>query len=93
MVEFDPVKSEANIAQRGLPFQLAELLFDGPYIEEEDARRDYGEPRFIATGPIAVLDGRLFVVVYTWRGPVRRIVSFRKANDREARKYHQNVTR
>ena len=85
MFEFDPVKSEANIAQRGLPFQLAELLFDGPYIEEEDARRDYGEPRFIATGPIAVLDGRPFVVVYTWRGPVRRVISFSKANNHDAR--------
>jgi hypothetical protein len=91
MIEFDPLKNEDNIARRGLPFQLAELVFDGPFIEEEDSRQDYGEPRFTATGPIAALDNRVFVVIYTWRGSVRRIVSFRKANDREVRKYRQNV--
>jgi uncharacterized DUF497 family protein len=91
MIEYDPVKNEANIAKRGLPIQLAEFLFDGPFVEEEDARRDYGESRFVATGPISVLENRVFVVVYTWRGSRRRIVSFRKANDREVRKYHQNV--
>ena len=91
MIEYDPVKNEANIAKRGLPFQLAEFLFDGPFIEEEDARADYGEPRFIATGPITILDNRIFVVVYTWRGAIRRIVSFRKANGREVKKYRQNI--
>jgi uncharacterized protein len=91
MIEFDPVKDATNIARRGLSFRLAEFLFDGPFIEEEDARRDYGEPGFIATGPIGVLNDRIFVVVYTWRGPNRRIVSFRKANDREIGKYRENI--
>ena len=91
MIEYDPLKSEVNISRRGLPFQLAEFLFDGPFVEEEDARVDYGEPRFIATGPIAILENRIFVVVYTWRGSTRRIVSFRKANDREIGKYSQNI--
>ena len=91
MIEFDPVKDRANIEERGLSFRLAEFLFDGPFIEEEDARRAYGEPRFIATGPIAILDGRIFVVAYTWRGAARRIISFRKANDRETRRYRQNI--
>ena len=91
MIEYDPVKNEVNIAKRGLPLLLADFLFDGPFVEEEDARKDYGEPRFIATGPIAVLGDRIFVVVYTWRGSKRRIVSFRKANDREIRKYRQSI--
>jgi uncharacterized protein len=91
VIEYDPVKNVANIAKRGLPFELAELVFDGPFIEEEDARRNYGEPRFIVTGPIALLGDRIFVVNYTWRGAVRRIVSFRKANGREIRKYRHNV--
>lgn len=91
MIEFDPVKSAANNAKRGLPFELARLLFDGPYVEESDARRDYGETRFIATGPIAALGNRIFVVIYTWRGSNRRIVSFRKANEREIRKYRHNI--
>jgi uncharacterized protein len=91
VIEFDPVKDAANIERRGLSFRLAEFLFDGPFVEEEDARVDYGEPRFIATGPIAILENRVFVVVYVWRGSTRRIVSFRKANDREVRKYRQSV--
>ena len=81
-------KDEDNIRTRGLPLGAAELLFTGPFVEEEDARIDYGATRFVATGPIAALGNRIFVVVYTWRENIRRIISFRKANDREIRKYH-----
>ena len=91
MFEYDPVKDAANIARRGLSLELAGLLFDGPFIEEQDDRRDYAEARFAATGPIAELGGRLFVVVYTWRGASRRIISFRKANDRETRNYRASI--
>ncbi len=87
MIEFDVAKDEENQRKHDLPLGAAELLFVGPFIEEEDRRRDYGETRFVATGPIAEFGGRIFAVVYTWRGPVRRIISFRKANDREIRKY------
>ena len=80
-------KDEDNIRTRGLPLGAVELLFTGPFVEEEDARIDYGATRFVATGPIAALGNRIFVVVYTWRENIRRIISFRKANDREVRKY------
>ena len=86
-IEFDVAKDLANQRKHDLPLGAAELLFHGPYIEEEDNRRDYGETRFIATGPIADFGDRLFVVIYTWRDGVRRVISFRKANDREIRKY------
>ena len=56
-------KDEDNIRNRGLPLGAAELLFTGPFVEEEDARIDYGETRFVATGPIAALGNRIFVVV------------------------------
>jgi len=91
MIEYDVEKDAENQRRRGLPFAAAEFLFDGPFVEEEDARSDYGESRFIATGPIALFGGRIFVVVYTWRDGVRRIISFRKANDREVRKYQASV--
>ena len=91
MIEFDPMKDAENIAKRGLSLELACLLFEGPFVEEQDERRDYAETRFVATGPIAELGERLFVVVYTWRGGVRRIISFRKANDREARTYAASI--
>ena len=54
--------------------------------DEEKRRRnfDYGETRIRCLGEI---DGRVYVVVYTWRGQNRRIISARKANDREKREY------
>jgi uncharacterized protein len=85
--DFDPVKSAENVENRGLPFNLAPLIFDGPFIEEQDERFEYGETRFVATGPIEEFGGRVFVVVYMWRDNIRRIISFRKANDKEVRKY------
>ena len=87
MVEFDGVKNDENRLKHGLPLAAADFLFDGPYVEEEDARVDYSETRFVATGPVARLDNRICVAVYTWRDGIRRVISFRRANDREIRKY------
>jgi uncharacterized DUF497 family protein len=93
MIEFDHMKNDHNIAKHGLPLDFAELLFDGPFIEEEDGRQDYGETRFEAIGPIEKFGGRVFVVIYTWRNNVRRIISFRKANEREVRKFEASDPR
>jgi uncharacterized DUF497 family protein len=87
LIEYDPLKDDENRRKHRLPLEAAEFLFDGPYIEEEELRRDYGETRFIATGPVALLDNRICVAIYTWRKGRRRIISFRKANDREIRTY------
>jgi uncharacterized DUF497 family protein len=58
----DPAKSERNARERGLPFDIAMALFDGPTIEVDDQRRDYGEHRIIAYGNVAA---RVLVCVYT----------------------------
>lgn len=55
-----------------------------------DDRFDYGEARFKAMGPITSLGGRICVAAYTWRDGVRRVISFRKANDKEVRKYRES---
>ncbi|GGC76565.1 BrnT family toxin [Chelatococcus reniformis] len=55
-------------------------VFDGATITIVDDRPDYGEVRNISIGH---LDGRMVVVVWTPRGAARRIISMRKANDRE----------
>ena len=89
-IEFDRDKDLAS--EHKLPFAVAGELFDGPFVEEEDSRFDYGETRFSAMGPIASLGGRICVVVYTWRGHARRVISFRKANDREIRRYRDSRT-
>lgn len=88
--EFDPEKDAINRAKHGLMLELGIEIFDRPFIEEEDVRFDYDEERFLAIGPVASLGDRLCAVVYTWRGPNRRLISFRKANDREVGKYRAN---
>lgn len=52
----------------------------------DDDRFDYGEPRWIALGPIGQ---RVFVVAFTWRSERLRVISFRKANARESVRYEQ----
>jgi uncharacterized DUF497 family protein len=61
-------------------------MFDGPIIEEEDLRKDYGENRIVATGKI---DDGVFVAIYTWRGRRRRIISARPASRRERDDYRK----
>lgn len=68
------------MADRGLDFADAKLVFAGVTVEMEDLRKDYGERRFICYG---LLEGRMVVVGYTPRGADRHVFSMRKANDRE----------
>ena len=84
--EFDPAKSAKNERERGLPFAAAALLFDCPRVEWEDRRKDYGEIRFNTLGEI---EGRTFCASFTRRGEAIRIISFRKANARETRRYRE----
>jgi uncharacterized protein len=85
--ELDPMKDKINRAKHGLPLDLGSQIFDRDFIEEQDIRFDYGETRFVATGPVAALDDRICVVVYTWRGAARRLISLRRANDEEIARY------
>lgn len=79
-ITYDPAKRQRTLAERGLDFEDAALIFDGQTVEIEDTRRDYGEVRMICFGYLA---GRLIVVGYVPRGTSRHVFSMRKANDRE----------
>lgn len=79
-ISYDPSKRDKALADRGLDFVDAVVVFDGLTVEVEDTRKDYGEKRIICYGLLA---GRMVVVGYTPRGTVRHIFSMRKANDRE----------
>lgn len=79
-VTFDPAKRAKTLAERGLDFEDAAIVFQGTTVEIEDTRRNYGETRIICYG---VLSGRLVVIGYTRRGAARHVFSMRKANDRE----------
>lgn len=79
-VTFDPAKRQLTLAERGLDFEDAVLVFQGVTVEIEDTRKDYGERRIICYGLLA---GRMVVVGYTPRGTARHVFSMRKANERE----------
>ncbi len=89
-IEFDSAKDAQNRDKHGISIARAAELFEQPFAEIEDLRAEYGERRFIAYG---VIDERLFVCVYVWRGARRRIVSLRKANRREIDAYRQTGQR
>jgi uncharacterized DUF497 family protein len=86
--EWDGDKDRINRARRGFGLGLAMLLFNGSERIELDTRFDYGEERSVATG---VIQGRVFVCVFTDRGDVRRIISLRRANRRENDAYYQGL--
>lgn len=83
-IEFDEAKRAATLRARGLDMARAGEVFSGPTLTAEDDRRDYGEDRFITVG---FLDVSMVVVVWTPRKVGARIISMRKANDREQRLY------
>jgi uncharacterized DUF497 family protein len=86
LFEWDSAKSAENARERGLPFEIAMALFDGPTLEYPDRRRDYGESRIKAIGEV---DGHVLVCVYTDRDAARRIISLRVANRKERHAYRQ----
>ena len=87
-VTFDPAKDAANLAKHGFS------LLDALGFEWEaavvwlDKRREYDEARMVALGYIGL---RIMAVVFVDRPPEqpteRRIISLRKANPREVKRY------
>ncbi len=83
-IEFDPAKRNATLQIRGLDMARAPDVFAGATLTVEDNRQDYGEPRYITIGFLA---NRMVILAWTQRGKVRRIISMRKANEREQAVY------
>ena len=82
--EWDPHKAEANYRKHGIRFsEAATVLFDELAVTVEDTGN--GEQRFVTIGESA--EGRLLVVVYTWRGERVRLISAREATRKERRSY------
>lgn len=87
-ITFDAVKRDKTLIERGLDFARAREIFEGLTITMPDQRQEYGEARFITAG---WLDERIVIVVWTPRGLARRIISMRKANEREIARYGQSL--
>lgn len=82
MFEWDEAKRRSNIAKHGVDFSAAERMGWSDGVTTPDNRRDYGEARFVTLG---MIDGRLHICAWTPRGDRVRIISLRKANEREAK--------
>ena len=88
-IDFDPIKNEKNIRERGIPFErVAEVDFNTALVFP-DTRKEYGETRYIA---LCYLDQRLHVLCFTETETGIRVISFRKANEREAKRYGKAQT-
>ena len=83
-VEFDATKRDTTLEARGLDMARADEVFAGATLTVEDDREDYGEDRFITIG---FLDERMVILVWTPRNGACRIISMRKANEREQALY------
>ena len=90
-VTFDPAKDAANLVKHGLTLLDAVSLEWEAAVVWSDNRRDYGELRMVGLVPV---NDRLFCVVFVDRPPEqpteRRIISLRKANNREVKRYANN---
>ena len=85
--EWDDDKRSRNIEERGVDFRVAARIFMNPVNEAEDERGDYGEVRIRALGHVG---DEYYLVVYSWRGTNRRIISAWKVG-RNGRKRYQAI--
>ena len=84
-IAFDPAKDTAYIAKHGVSLTFAaQIMADPNRVEILDLRFDYGEDRWAVFG---MVENRVWVCIHTPRGETRRIISVRKANDRETNQY------
>lgn len=87
-IAYDSGKNARNIAERGLSFErAADFAWETASIAEDD-RKDYPERRFVAVG---YLDNRLHVLCFTPVSGGIRVISFRKANERERKRYEKTT--
>ena len=82
-IAFDPEKDAANIAKHGLSLADFKGFESEPEIRLDD-RYHYAEVRYRAYGRIAELG---FCVVFTMRATTMRVISFRRAHNKEMRRY------
>lgn len=86
--DWDEEKNKSNFEKHGIDFHDAQDIFLSPRLSVEDIRKDYGEKRFITIGLVGT---SVCVVVYTRREETTRIISARKANERERRRYYERI--
>jgi uncharacterized DUF497 family protein len=83
-IQFDQAKDTKNTEKHGVSLAAAAGFEWADAVTWPDQRQDYGEDRIAGLGYIG---DRLYFLVFVARGQERRIISLRKANQREVRRY------
>lgn len=87
--EWDEAKNLENIRKHEIDFADVPAMFDGEMLIELDDRFDYGEDRWLGIG---FLGSGIAVVVWTERqNNVIRIISARRANRHEQKRFEQHL--
>ena len=84
-IEFDFKKQTINLRKHGIDLRDAAYVFlDARRLDAVAERQEYGEERRVVIGAV---EDRVWVVVYTRRTDAIRLISARKANEREQKRY------
>ena len=84
--EWNDDKAAQNWRDHGVSFEMAREAFTAAFaVEWVDAGQDPSEERYAMIG---MVESRLLFVAYVMRGERIRIISARKAEPYERRKYH-----
>lgn len=91
--EWDPAKAESNLRKHHVSFETATRVFADPFALVKQDRIENGEHRWQTLG---IVDSSLLLLVaHTVRGDedgteVIRIISARRAEPKERKRYEQN---
>ena len=84
MITWDDAKRQENLRKHGFDFVGCDTVFDHPVVAWEDDREAYGEQRINVLG---FLNGDLVHLTYTERGDDVHVISLRKVEKHEIRRY------
>jgi uncharacterized DUF497 family protein len=90
LITCDPNKSRANYFKHGIVLEFAQYLDWTNEMVWQDVRQNYNEVRMSSLVP---LEGKIYAVVYVLRAESTRMISLRKANNREMKQYDKKHTK
>jgi uncharacterized DUF497 family protein len=89
-LEWDEVKRQQTLEERGLDFKLARYILSDPNLVcRVDDRREHTEIRYIAYGMVY---NEVFCLCYTMRNKTYRIISLRRTHHKERKEYYGTNT-
>ena len=88
-IEFDPKKNALNLRKHGIPLSEGDGVLNDPLALTIEDPTASDERRFVTVG--TNIFGSVMVVVWTGRGEEIRLISVRKAEPKERRRYEEGV--